>query len=290
MTYHQPVLSDEVLNFFQPLKGHIILDCTLGNAGHTIEFLKKGATVFGLDADPINLKIATDRVKKEKYNKKFHPILGNFANLNQIHPRHIKVPLDALFADLGLSQNQQVSIRRGFSFADTESLDMRLNPQKQKITAEEIINTWDKQQLYNLFTKYSQEKLAKPLVFEIIQARQKKPITTGTQLASIINGYYQKKHYRSKINPSTKIFMALRIAVNNEFNHLQKLLVTSKKIIKKDGKIGIITFHSGEDRIVKNYLQQNKIKSKKFSASYSEVKRNPLSRSAMFRCFLNNDN
>lgn len=289
MTYHQPVLLDEVLNFFQPKEGLAILDCTLGNGGHTLEFLKKGATVFGLDDDPINLEITTKRIKKEKLDKRFHPISGNFSNLNQIYSRHIKIPLDALFADLGLSRNQQVSTKRGFSYSDTDSLDMRLNPKKQKLTAEEIINTWDKFQLYNLFTKYSQEKLAKPLVFEIIQARQKKPITTGIQLATIIENYYQKKHYRSKINPSTKIFMSLRIAVNNEFNNLQKLLNTSQKIVRKDGKIGIITFHSGEDRIVKNFLQKNKIKSNKFSASYSEIKKNPLSRSAMFRCFINHD-
>lgn len=285
MNYHQPVLLDQVVASLNPKPGQIILDATLGHGGHTIEFLKLGAIVYGLDADPNNQTIATNRIKDLGLDKNFHPIKGNFSRLLQIWKKNINTPIDALLIDLGLSVNQQSGQSRGFSFNDPLSLDMRLNPKLQMLTAEEIINTWDKNQLYELFTKYAQEKLAKPLIYEIIQSRQIHPIKTGLELSRIIENYYRKKNYSSSKNPATKIFLALRIAVNDEFENLKKVLNNSQKIIKKGGYAAIISFHSGEDRIVKQYLAKNKLSNKKILPTHQEIKKNPLSRSAILRVF-----
>lgn len=285
MNYHQPVLLSEVLTVLDPKPGQIFLDATLGHGGHSIELLKKGAIVYGLDADPHNRKIATERIESLNLSKNFHPIKGNFSKILTIWKKEIGIPLDGMLVDLGLSVNQQSGTGRGFSFNDTESLDMRLNIKTQSLTAEEIINTWDKQKLYDLFTKYAQEKLAKPLVYEIIQARQSKAIRNGKYLSEIIDSYYQKKHYSTYKNPSTKIFLALRIAVNHEFESLKKILDASQKISKSGTKIAIISFHSGEDRIVKQYISQNKFDNKKYLPTYPEVKKNPLSRSAILRFY-----
>ena len=285
MNYHIPVLLNDVINVLDPKPGQIFLDATLGHGGHTIEILKKGAIVYGLDADPKNQKTAIERINSLGLSINFFPIKGNFSDIYTIWKKNINKPLDGLLIDLGLSANQQSGTGRGFSFNDTESLDMRLNPSTQTLTAEEIINTWDKNQLYELFTKYAQEKLAKPLAFEIIQARQKKSIKNGKYLSDIIDNYYQKKRYKTFKNPATKIFLALRIAVNSEFDNLKTALESIQKIVKLNGNIAVISFHSGEDRIVKQFISKNKFQSKKYSPSFSEIKRNPLSRSAILRFF-----
>jgi len=285
MNYHQPVLLDKVINLLDPKSGQVFLDATLGHGGHTIEILRKGATVYGLDADPENQKIAIDRIKALNLSKNFHPLKGNFSKILAIWKKEINLPLDGLLVDLGLSVNQQSGKGRGFSFNDTSSLDMRLDSKTQTLTAEEIINTWDKQQLYDLFTKYAQEKLAKPLTYEIIQARQIHPIKNGKQLSEIIANYYHKKHYSTYKNPATKIFLALRIAVNHEFDNLKKILEASLKISKTDGKIIIISFHSGEDRLVKQFIVKNQFNTQKILPQHPEIKKNPLSRSAVLRFY-----
>lgn len=285
MNYHKAVLLDEVISFLDPKPGQIFIDATLGHGGHTIEILKKGATVYGLDIDPDNQKIAINRINSLNLSQNFHPLKGNFSRLFSIWQKEIIKPVDGLLVDLGLSVNQQSGEGRGFSFNDSLSLDMRLNPKTQKLTAEEIINTWDKEQLFEIFTKYAQEKLAKPLIYEIIQARQLEPIKNGFKLSQIIENYYHKKNYSTYHNPATKIFLALRIAVNNEFYNLKKVLDTSLKITKSGSKIAIISFHSGEDRLVKQFIVKNHLISHKFLPTHSEIKKNSLSRSAVLRLY-----
>jgi 16S rRNA (cytosine1402-N4)-methyltransferase len=289
MNYHQPVLLPEVIKLLDPQAGQIFLDATLGHAGHTLEILKTGATVYGLDLDHDNQKIAINRIKEANLSTNFHPIKGNFSHLYSIWKKQINLPLDGLLVDLGLSVNQQSEDNsRGFSFNDSKSLDMRLNPQTQTLTAEEIINTWNKDQLYEIFTKYAQEKLAKPLTYEIIQARQIHPVKSGQKLSQIVENYYQKKHYSYQHNPATKIFLALRITVNHEFDNLKKLLNASLKITKESGEIAIISFHSGEDRIIKQFISEHHLKSQKILPTHQEIKKNPLSRSALLRIYQNN--
>lgn len=286
--YHQPVLHQATIDLLDIQPKKIYVDATLGHAGHTISILKKEATVYGIDQDPTNLKIAQNRIDSLKLSKNFHPIHGNFAQLKKLLPNSLAKNISGILFDLGLSQNQQTGSRRGFSFNDQFSLDMRLDPKKQKVTAEMIINTADPTDLEYLFSKFSQEQYARPLVQKIVRARQKKPIKTGQQLADIIRLFYKTRHIKTRIDPATKIFMALRIAVNDEFNNLKSALSQSVELIKPGCPIAVISFHSGEDRIVKNFITNNHLCSltkKPISPTLEEQKDNPLCRSAHLRGF-----
>ena len=286
--FHTPVLLTESIQALSITPKGVYIDTTLGHGGHTIEILKNGGEVYGFDQDPNNLKIATNRIKSLGFSQKFHPIHANFNQIKSIFDQKIKIKVDGLLADLGLSQNQQTDQNRGFSFNDKISLDMRLDPKNQDLTAEEIINTYSFDDLYQIFTKYAQELYAKPIILRLIRQRQQSSIKSGQRLAEIIKGYYQEHHIKTKINPATKIFMSLRIAVNNEFKNLSQLLEQSLSIIKPNGKVAIITFHSGEDRIVKNFIFKHKnqiIAQKPVKASKEEIKNNPLSRSSTLRAY-----
>jgi 16S rRNA (cytosine1402-N4)-methyltransferase len=285
MIYHQPVLLDEVIRLFNPKKDKIYLDATLGHGGHTIPLLESGATVFGLDTDNDSLALATKRITALNLATFFHPLKGNFSRLKSIWKKHVNQPLDGLLFDLGLNTSQQLSPNRGFSFNDPHSLDMRLDPIHQPVTAENIINTTSEADLFNIFSKISQEKYSRPLSQRIIKCRQQQPIKSGIRLAEIIRYFYKEKKVTCSHDPATKIFLALRITVNNELKNLSKALEASLDIVKPQGRVIIITFHSGEDRLVKNFLRNSGLKSQKLSPSRHEVSINPLSRSAHLRSY-----
>lgn len=288
MTFHTPVLLKESIESLSVKPNGVYIDATLGNGGHTIEILKLGGQVYGFDQDPDNLKIATQRISQLKLDSKFHPIHANFSQLQKVFEAKIKNKVDGLIADLGLSQNQQIAKNRGFSFNDELSLDMRLDPKTQTLTAEEIINTYSFDELYQIFTKYAQELYAKPIILKIIRQRQQSPIKSGQRLAEIIRTYYQEHHLRLKVDPATKIFMSLRITVNDEFDNLSQLLNQSLSVVKTKKTVAVITFHSGEDRIVKNFInthQQQIVSQKPIKPNFTETKNNPLSRSATLRVY-----
>lgn len=288
MEFHTPVLLSETINTLSIVQNGVYIDATLGHGGHTIEILKLGGEVYGFDQDPKNLEIATDRIIQLGLNQKFHPIHANFNQIKIIFDQQIKNKVDGLLADLGLSQSQQTAENRGFSFNDSQSIDMRLDPNSQDLTAEEIINTYSFDDLYQIFTKYSQELYSKPIILRIIRERQKSPIKSGQRLADIIRNYYQEHHIKSKIDPATKIFMSLRIAANNEFKNLSELLNQSLSVVNQNGIVAIITFHSGEDRIVKNFCLEHKNQittQKSIKPHFNEIKSNPLSRSATLRSY-----
>lgn len=288
MNFHTPVLLQESIDNLSIKPNNVYIDATLGHGGHTIEILKLGGFVYGFDQDPLNLKIASGRIKELNLNSKFVPVHQNFNSLKSFVDKNIKNKVDGLIADLGLSQNQQTATNRGFSFNDPLSIDMRLDPKSQTLTAEEIINTYSFDDLYQIFTKFGQELYSKPLILHIIRQRQKSPIKTGQRLADIIRQYYQDHHIKTKIDPATKIFLSLRIAVNQENSNLQKLLEQSLDIVKPRGHVSIITFHSGEDRIVKQFLVQNSAKilaQKPIKPNQQEIKNNPLSRSSLLRSY-----
>jgi len=285
MDFHTPVLLTETIDLLDVQKNKIYIDCTLGHGGHSLEILKKGGIVYGIDQDPKNLEIATNRIKEAGFEKNFFPIHNNFNQLENIINNNIKQKINGLIIDLGLSQNQQTDQDRGFSFNDKNSLDMRLDPKNQELTAEEIINTYDYDELFEIFSKYAQEVYSKPLVLKIIRERQKSPIKTATRLANIIREYYKEHHHLSKIDPSTKIFLSLRIVVNDEFNNLKNILNQSLKTVAPNGNVCIISFHSGEDRIIKQFIKDHNFPSKPVKASFVEIKKNPLSRSATLRSY-----
>jgi 16S rRNA (cytosine1402-N4)-methyltransferase len=289
--YHQPVLLQEVLETLNIKPNSIYFDATLGNGGHSLEILKKGAIVYAIDQDKNNLKISTDRIKKLNLSKNFIPIHSNFNQLETIVKNTIGQKINGLLVDLGLSKNQQISSNRGFSFNDDQSLDMRINPDTNDPTAEEIINTGSAEELYQIFSKNSQELYSQPLISRIITERQKKPITDAKRLADIIRQFYSERKIKTKTDPSTKIFLALKIAVNQEFNNLKQILFQSLNSIKPNGVACFISFHSGEDRIIKQFiktqLSQKNIfdVSKLIKPSFKEIKSNPLSRSAILRSY-----
>ncbi len=291
MDFHIPVLLAETIRLLNVQKNKIYIDGTLGHGGHTLEILKQGGIVYGIDQDPKNLEIATNRVKEAGFEKQFFPVHNNFNQLENFINQNIKQKINGLIIDLGLSQSQQTGKDRGFSFNDEISLDMRLDPENQELTAEEIINTYDYNELFEIFSKYAQEVYSKPLALKIIHERQKSPIKNSVRLANIIRDFYKDHHFRSKIDPSTKIFMSLRIVVNNEFDNLKDILSQSLNTVAKDGNVCIISFHSGEDRIVKQFIknysdQKIIIENKKpAKASFEEIKKNPLSRSATLRSY-----
>lgn len=288
MNFHCPVLLAETIDSLSIVGGGIYVDATLGHGGHTIEILKLGGIVYGFDQDPSNLEIATNRIKDLGLDANFHPVHANFRELKKIVDSQIKTKIDGLLADLGLSQNQQTNQNRGFSFNDASSLDMRLDPSTQELTAEEIINTYSFDELYEIFTKFGQELYSKPIILQIIKERQKTPIKNGQVLADIIRKYYHERHVRTKTDPATKIFLSLRIVVNQENNNLVKLLEQTLEIVKTNGSVSIITFHSGEDRLVKNFITQNSSKitqPKIVKPAFSEIRQNPLSRSSILRSY-----
>lgn len=288
MNFHCPVLLQQSIDNLCVQPKGIYLDATLGHGGHTIEILKQGGFVYGFDQDPINLEIAANRIKDLNLESNFVPVHQNFNSIEKFIKKNLNQKIDGLIADLGLSQSQQTASNRGFSFNDSQSIDMRLDPNSQSLTAEEIINTYSFDQLYQIFTKFGQELYSKPLILHLIRQRQKSPIKDGQTLANIIRKYYQEHHIKTKVDPATKVFLSLRIAVNQENSHLQQLLDQSLQIIKPQGNVSVITFHSGEDRIVKHFLIQNssKIKANKpIKPSQTEIKNNPLSRSSILRSY-----
>lgn len=282
MEFHQPVLLTETLNILDLKKGDVVLDCTLGHGGHTQAFLEKGAIVYGVDQDPTNLEVVSSRISSSN----FHPIHGNFSNLDSIVKDLPTKPVSVFF-DLGLNSFQQKSTGRGFSFNDSESLDMRLDPNSSEITAEFIVNTYDFLKLNSLLSKTVQEKLSKPIAIAIIKSRQHNPIKSGTRLASIIEEVYQQHHLKTTTNPATKTFLALRILVNQEFENIKQTLDQTLKL-PTGTKVIWISFHSGEDRLIKNFIRINHLETltkKPITPTFEETKKNPLSRSSVLRSY-----
>lgn len=271
MLYHQPILLNEVLEILKPTSGKTYLDCTLGNGGHTLALLEAGAKVIAFEQDPNNIKIVQNRIN----NQNLTIINDNFSNLN----KYIHNKVDGILFDLGLSINQQKATNRGFSFNDEFSLDMRLDPNTQPLTAQDIVNTFSQDELFEIFSKNAQEKNSRHISKLIIQHR---PFKTALQLATLIRKNFPQN---SKIDPATKIFMALRIYVNNEFENLKNALEQTLSLVKSNASVCIISFHSGEDRIVKNFIRSHQLKTEMILPTQTEIKKNPLSRSAVLRSY-----
>lgn len=286
MEFHSPVLVNEVLEILKIEPGLIYIDATVGNGGHSLEILKRGGIVYGIDRDPDNLAIAANRITSFGFSANFHPLNTNFDQLESMIDHQIPSNVSGVLFDLGLSSGQLKTSGRGFSFNDSASLDMRLDPQNQTLTAEEIINTYSFEQLYDFFTKFAQEKYSRPLIIRIISERQQQPIKSGQRLGNIIRQYYSEKHFRTSVDPATKIFMALRIAVNNELDNLKTALNATLKL-NSGCIIVVISFHSGEDRIVKQFIRHHfpGETSKAILPGRFEITQNPLSRSSVLRSY-----
>lgn len=294
--YHKPVLLREVIEALNVKKDSWYLDCTLGDGGHSLEILKIGGQVVGIDVDPQAIERARKRFETEEIDRnKWKLIVGNFRDINNLISQMDLAGqkfAGAIF-DLGVSLYQLETPERGFSFMKEGSLDMRMDP-TLKVRALDLINAGGRKELYELFKKLGEEKYSWRLADALVLAREVAPISTTDQLAKVVERVIGKK--RGKIHPATRVFQALRIAVNDELEALQEGLDQVIDLIQKNGRIVVISFHSLEDRIVKNTFKKWKseglgeiITKKPIVPSDNEIKSNPRSRSAKLRVF-NYDN
>lgn len=296
---HVPVLLNEVLESLQLKSGMNVIDCTLGDAGHSekiLEVIGLGGKLMGIDADPE----AILRAKKFLYefNQQIIFVRDNFVNLKNIVEENKFKSVQAILADLGWSSPQFEERGRGFSFDNlNEPLDMRYEADSKKVNkAEEILNNYSEEEIKNILQEYGEENLSQEIAEAIIKSRKVKKIETVGDLVEIVLQVYRQKLKTDKevpwvggLHPATKVFQALRIAVNNELGVLETLLPSAIEVLEPGGRLAVITFHSLEDRIVKHYFKSvegKKIKiinKKPIECSTEEYQRNSRARSAKLR-------
>lgn len=275
---HISVLSAELINGLAPREGGHYLDATVGGGGHSRRILDsfRDVTLVAIDQDSIAISASRENLKEYRDRVQFWQ--GNFAQ----YPGKPN-SFDGIIADLGVSSPQLDTPERGFSFRHPAPLDMRMN-QEQDLTAAEIINHWQESQLADIFYHYGEERLSRRLAKRIVE---KRPFETTTELADVIWHCVPSSYRYGRIHPATRIFQALRIAVNAELTVLETFLNIAPMWLKPDGIIGIISFHSLEDRLVKHRLRENpnlRILTKKpIQAQEAEEKINPRARSAKLR-------
>lgn len=296
MSRHVPVLLNEVIDGLRLIAGSKVVDCTLGDAGHSEKILEKIGSkgkLLGIDADPESLL----RAKKflDKFGKQVVFARDNFNNLKEIIKLNNFENVDAVLMDFGWSTPQFKERGRGFSFENNESLDMRYSGVSGE-SATDIINEYSEAELEKILRYYGEEKLSREIAKEIVGARAVNKIDHTAPLVEIILGVYRRKLKTDKeipwvggIHPATKVFQALRIAVNKELEVIREVLPQAVEALNSGGRLAVITFHSLEDRIVKQYFVKNQnktiriINKKPIIASAQELEINPSSRSAKLR-------
>ena len=275
---HIPVLSQEVITGLNIQPGGNYLDLTVGGGGHSRLILETAEDVklTCVDQDEDALKAAKENLSEFRDRVKF--IHSNFANFQ--FPEN---SYDGILADLGVSSYHLDNPERGFSFRNSANLDMRMN-QQQSLTAGDIINEWEEKELADIFFKYGEERLSRKIARRIVE---KRPFNTTTELAEAIAYSVPPKYRHGRIHPATRVFQALRIAVNDELKVLETLIEKAPNALIPGGRIAIISFHSLEDRPVKHGLRNSpllRILTKKpIIATEEETKENPRSRSAKLR-------
>jgi len=292
---HQPVLLKEVIEYLNPKSNENFIDSTVGEMGHSMAILEKNkpeGKVLGIEWDSEIIKKDKARILISNLQKRIILVNDSFVNLKKIvaEKRNLK-PFSGILFDLGLSSWHLEKSGRGFTFLKNEPLDMRYNKRKSagELTAEKILNDWSPLEIENILKKYAQERFAKRISQEIERVRRKRRIKTTFQLVEIIKKATPSWYHKRKIHLATKTFQSLRIAVNNELDNLEKVLPDALEVLSAGGRLLVISFHSLEDRIVKNFFRKNsgsKIKiltRKPIRPSFEEIKINPRSRSAMLR-------
>jgi 16S rRNA (cytosine1402-N4)-methyltransferase len=288
---HDPVLLDELLETLRPSPNQTIVDCTVGRAGHASAIASKlssTGTLIGLDADPRNLDYAKSRLTDAPCAVRlFH---ANFAELEDVLAEASMPLVDGILADLGISTNQLFDQVYGLSFAQEMPLDMRIDPRIER-TAADLVNQLREDDLANVLYANAQEYYSRRIARKIAEARRQAPITTTERLADLVRQAIPSRGGPpAKIDPATKTFMALRMAVNDELGNLEALLRQAPAHLKAGGRFAVISFHSTEDRLVKQAFRsaeetrQFKVASKKpISPTDAETDRNPRARSAKLR-------
>lgn len=276
---HVPVLSQELITGLNICAGGHYLDATVGAGGHSSLILSAFPDVQVTAIDRDAQAIAAANVNLSEYiPKRLEFWQGNFS-----YYKPNNLCFDGIIADLGVSSAQLDIPERGFSFRHTAALDMRMDS-SQSLTAAEIVNHWDEVELANIFYQYGEERLSRRIAKQIVQ---KRPFQTTTELAEAIARIVPPKYRYGRINPATRVFQALRIIVNQELQSLECFLDQAPNWLKPGGRIGIISFHSLEDRIVKHRLRNSPLlqvlTKKPIIAQSEEQTQNPRSRSAKLR-------
>jgi len=247
--WHEPVLRDEVVALLQPAPGRVYLDGTLGGGGHAGALLAAGADVVALDRDAESLEHARERLRS--CGDRFTAVQGNFADASQIPAVMARAPYDGAVLDLGVSSHQLDSAERGFSFRHDGPLDMRMDPSGGEPAAL-LVNSADEAELVRIFREFGEEPQSRRVARAIVAERERLPFTRTGQLAALIEKVLGR---RGRIHPATRVFQALRLAVNDELGSLRRALVTIPPLLKAGARFVIITFHSLEDRAVKTFFR-----------------------------------
>ena len=295
-TGHVPVLLKEAIDFLNIRRGGTYIDATVGLGGHSYEIAKRlGAPghLIGLDKDPAALDIARERLVVGRSSL----VVGEEQDWPQVTLLHRSfaeigsdqrpATIDGILADIGVSSLHLNDAARGFSFQADGPLDMRMNPQAE-LTAEQVVNQVDEVTLADLIYEFGEERRSRRIARAIVRSR---PIRTTAQLADVVSAAARPMNQAERrIHPATKTFQAIRIFVNHELNDLRALLEAAPRVLKPDGRLVVISFHSLEDRIVKDALREGvkrghyKLLTKKpVTAEAKEIDRNPRSRSAKLR-------
>ena len=299
--YHAPVLAGEIVGLFS--NASTILDCTLGGGGHAAALLSIGANVTAIDRDPDAIRAARDRLAAHEAAGRFRIILGNFAEVDRLLPDPSQ-KFDGVLADLGVSSHQFDDAGRGFSFREGASLDMRMSERDASQTAADILNNADEKDLARIFLDYGDEPRSRRLAREVVRRRGNRPFETSDDLVGAIRGVLGS---RSGAGDFARIFQAMRIAVNDELGALESALPSLRDRLTPGGVLAVISYHSGEDRLVKHSMRDwsadcicpprqpactcrgralgKLITRKPITATDEEISRNPRARSARLRAW-----
>lgn len=284
---HVPVLRDEVLDWLQPRDGGVYVDATLGLGGHASALLDRigfAGRVIGFEWDEDAATRAATRL--QPFGDRVVIVKKSYVSLLEELKRLGIQAIDGLVADFGVSSLQLDQSERGFSFKAEAALDMRMDTSAQ-VTAAMLVNQLSTEQLADIFFHYGEEWQARRVARYLVEARQQAPVETTVRLAAIVAAAIPKKYHPEKVHVATKVFQALRIAVNKELANVRELLTAAPSVLVKGGRIAAITFHSVEDRVVKQALSGNpllkSVTRRPVVASQEELQRNPRARSAKLR-------
>jgi len=302
---HVPVLLNEIMEILNPQPGEVFVDCTLGGGGHSKAIIKRilpGGTLIGIDQDVNALNAAQGNLKE--YSRNIVYVQSNYEKLDEIIAEHSPSGIDGILFDIGVSSHQLDEKERGFSYMQDAPLDMRMD-RASDFSAWDLINNYSEEEITKIIRDYGEENWAKRIAKFIVEAREEKSIDTTGELVEIIKKAIPAGARRDGPHPAKRTFQAIRIFVNRELEVLENTLDTALKWLKKEGRIGVISFHSLEDRIVKEKFKywaldcicpqefpicqcdkQTLVKvitRKPVIASKSELDINPRARSAKFR-------
>jgi 16S rRNA (cytosine1402-N4)-methyltransferase len=304
---HIPVLQKEVIEYLDPKPDENFIDCTVGLAGHSFAILEKTGPegkILGIDWSQEVLRNAKYRIQNTEYKNRIILVCDNFANLKEIAREKKFGPVSGILLDLGMSSWHLEESKKGFSFGRAERrtrdewsssnqreepLDMRYNPESGKVPAEEILNSWPEPEIRKILEEYGDERFAGRIAAAVVKKRKIKPIRTTFQLAEVLREATPDWYHHQKIHFATRTFQALRIAVNGELENLKSVLPQAIELLERQGRLLVISFHSLEDKIVKNFFKENSkgrlviLTNKPVRPAAEEIKINPRSRSARLR-------